>query len=111
MAGFDGAPEIDFTLGGCDFCGACLAACTRGAFHGPSHAKPWPYKADITGGCLAFQGVECALCEDYCKANAISFRRFAGGFALAEVSAETCTGCGACVVACPALALTMVSPD
>lgn len=107
VAGFDGSPEVDFTLGGCDFCRACLGACSRGAFAAPNERPPWPYAAAITGGCLAFQGVACQLCEEFCKAGAISFRHFAGGFALAEIAGEACTGCGACITACPALAITM----
>ena len=107
LLGRDGAPEVDFTCGGCDFCGACARACERGAFAAPEAARPWPYKAAVGAECLAFQGVVCQLCEAYCETGAISFDLFAGGFALARIGTADCSGCGACVAACPAGAIAM----
>ncbi len=107
LLGRDGAPEIDFARGGCDFCQACLQACERGVFAAPASGRPWRYKATVGAECLAFQGLVCQLCEQYCENGAISFDLFAGGFALARVGTADCSGCGACIAACPADAITI----
>ncbi len=100
LAGPDGYPTIDFSRGGCNFCGDCAAACESGALS-RAHALPWQNKAQIDSGCLSVQGVVCRLCEEQCEAGAIRFRPALGGYALPTVDNSRCTGCGACVRFCP----------
>ena len=61
----------------------------------------------LGGACISVQGVACRLCGDPCEPAAIRFRPLGGGRALPDISAETCTGCGVCVPACPVGALSM----
>ena len=69
---------------------------------------PWSIRARIGSACLAVQGVLCRLCEEPCEETAIRFRPALGGYALPEIDGEACSGCGACVSACPAQAIEMV---
>lgn len=61
-----------------------------------------PVEMSIGKGCLANRGVSCRCCEDACEVRAIRFRPRAGGVSLPRLDAATCTGCGACLSACPA---------
>ena len=104
--GRGGFPEIDFRAGACSFCGRCADACRSGALQRTGEA-PWSVTARIAAGCLAVQGVVCRLCEERCEQRAIRFRLALGGYALPEIDAEACNGCGACVSACPSQAIHM----
>ncbi|MBF0372968.1 MAG: ferredoxin-type protein NapF [Alphaproteobacteria bacterium] len=102
--GDGGFPMIDFKAGGCTFCGLCAKACKPGALA----AKPsWPLKASFGERCLSAQGVVCRVCGERCEAGAIRFRPMPGGFSRPELTAEACTGCGACVAPCPVAAVTV----
>jgi ferredoxin-type protein NapF len=104
-----GYPEVDFKRGECTFCGACASACKDGALlRGDGDAAPWPIKARIAENCLPRRGVECRICGDHCPAAAIRFSPRLGGPPVAEVIAESCTGCGACVAPCPVDAISVV---
>ena len=70
----------------------------------------WPVKAEIGAACIAFEKVVCRSCGDACEVRAIRFRLRAGGMAVPELDAEACTGCGACVAACPVSAIAMEQP-
>lgn len=114
-----GRPVIDFVRGGCTFCGACDQACLPrdGSAAAIDRAAAGleedrlPLVARLGGSCISLQGVVCRLCGDPCDARAIRFRPLTGGRSLPEISSETCTGCGICVSACPAGALSMTSPE
>jgi ferredoxin-type protein NapF len=110
--GSGGYPEIDFRRGGCDFCGKCLAACKAGALRTepPDRLPAWPHRAVVGSRCLSAQGVVCRACGDHCEARAIRFRLATAGRSLAQVDLARCTGCGACVGACPVQAVTMQVP-
>ena len=63
--------------------------------------------AEIGGACISVRGVTCRLCSDPCEPDAIGFRPLGGGRVLPEITAMACTGCGACVSACPAGAIVL----
>ena len=102
-----GYPEVDFKRGECTFCGACASACKDGALL-RGDAAPWPIKARIAESCLPRRGVECRICGDHCPVAAIRFSPRLGGPPVAEVIAESCTGCGACLAPCPVGAISVV---
>ncbi len=104
MLGRGGIPEVDFQRGECSFCRACLQACATGVLADEGQA-PWSTLAEIAFECLSVQGVICRLCEERCEPAAIGFRPALGGYALPEVDAGSCTGCGACVRICPVSAV------
>lgn len=106
VRGDGGFPRVDFQRGECSFCGACAAACEQGAFS-DTEQPPWSLRVALAGTCLAEQGVSCRSCEDVCEPRALRFRLQVGGCASLEVAAEHCSGCGACVSACPAHVLRM----
>jgi ferredoxin-type protein NapF len=68
-----------------------------------------PGLASIGRQCVAFNDVVCRSCGDTCGEAAIRFSPRLGGAALPLVIPERCTGCGECVAACPASAITLVA--
>jgi ferredoxin-type protein NapF len=103
---------MDFARGGCDFCGKCRAACKAGAFEveATDRLMAWAHRAAIAGSCLSARGVVCRACGDHCEARAIRFRLAPAGRSFAQLDLARCTGCGACVGACPVQAVTMQVP-
>lgn len=106
-----GYPEVRFTQGDgeCTFCGKCLAACQPQALRSTQGKPPWHLHAQVAQTCLAYSDVVCRSCGDACGEAAIRFSPRLGGASRPEVLAERCTGCGACVSACPAGAVTMAA--
>lgn len=99
VAGSGGFPQVDFSRGECTFCRACVQACPEPAFR--PEALPWHQRAQVQGSCLARRQVLCQLCRESCEARAIRFPLRAGRIPEPQVDVELCTGCGACVSACP----------
>lgn len=104
-AGGGGFPIVDFERGACTFCGACLDACDAGALVSnpeASHSSPWKILIEIGPACLADRGVECRVCGEVCDVRAIRFQPRLGAPPRPSLDPALCTGCGACVGACPA---------
>lgn len=68
-----------------------------------------PLRAVISQACLAYAGIICMSCRDVCPEQAIRFLPRRGGAFLPEVVAAACTGCGACLLPCPAGALSLAA--
>ena len=105
---FDGKnhPVIDFTKGECTFCGACSDACAEGVFDRTADA-PWTLDVDVAKTCFAENGIYCRSCGDACPETAIRIAPQLGGRARVIIDDDTCTGCGACLSACPADAISI----
>lgn len=105
-AGEGGLPEFDPARGECTFCGDCANACGEHAFHTVDQ-QPWSLRAQVGGTCLAARGIVCFSCRDACGESAIAFPP-TRAVPQPQVEADRCTGCGACVPACPATAISLV---
>ena len=104
-AGENGFPVVDVSRRSCTFCGECVDACKPGAL------KPdmeWPWRVAISDTCLSLNRVNCRICQDHCELSAIRFQLRVGGSAEPLIDDASCTGCGACVSACPADAISLV---
>ncbi|WP_261835753.1 ferredoxin-type protein NapF [Vibrio ishigakensis] len=106
VKGSGGYPSIDFEKGECTFCEGCASVCPEPIFRATDEA-PWEIKATIKESCLALQNVECRTCSDVCEPFAIQFSLQIGRVAQPKLDSNLCTGCGACVSACPATAISM----
>ncbi len=104
-----GLPGVDFSRGGCTFCGKCVDACDRKAFSARASHAAWDLQAWISPACLEPQGITCRVCETACDEAALRFRPMTGGRAQVIVVRDRCTGCGACVAACPVDAIQIVA--
>lgn len=91
--------------GECIFCGKCADACPEPVF---GKVRVMAHHAEIGGDCLAALGVTCMSCRDICPEGAISMRPRIGGPFLPSLDAGTCSGCGACLGACPGAAIQLV---
>jgi ferredoxin-type protein NapF len=69
-----------------------------------------PPTAVISPSCFALRGVACMSCRDACAAGAVRFELALGG-ARPRIVADACTGCGDCLQACPADAITLAAPE
>ncbi|AKC86338.1 ferredoxin-type protein NapF [Pseudoxanthomonas suwonensis] len=103
--GADGLPRFEPSRGECTFCGDCAQACTSGALDA-ALSPPWELRAQVGPDCLPAHGVVCASCREVCLESAIHVPPGARG--AATVDPERCTGCGACVGLCPAMAIALV---
>jgi len=103
--GRGGFPHVNFALGACTFCGACVEACTHAAYRKDGEGKPegaaWHLKARIKESCLTFSQVVCRTCGELCPEGVIRFPPVLGGVARPEVNVAGCSGCGACCAPCP----------
>jgi ferredoxin-type protein NapF len=106
--GDGGFPVVDFSATGCDFCGACEAACTPRALDRASARDGWPgWRIRVAPNCLALARVECRVCADACGTRAIRFRPAPTGASPMQLDPAACTACGDCVSPCPVGALSV----
>jgi ferredoxin-type protein NapF len=110
VVGDGGFPEVDVSEGSgeCTFCRACVDACPEPAFDDPDRTGPWDWVARIEAGCLAKNGIVCQTCGDVCDYDAIPFAPEESGPPVPWLKTDACTGCGACVAACPAQVISIV---
>lgn len=96
----DGTPVVDFSQNECSFCGDCAAACPEPVF-AETDTKAWQLTLHVSSACLAAAGTYCRSCGDVCAEAAITFKPKLGGAADIWFEPSECSGCGACVTACP----------
>ena len=102
-----GYPALNFQHGECSFCYECADSCPEALFT-DQQQPAWEQQARInTGSCLAHRNVMCRSCEDSCEPQAITFPPRLASVAQPLIDSGLCTGCGACVSACPQHAITM----
>lgn len=104
--GDGGFPTIDFSRGGCTFCGKCGDADSCNAFDKASEI-PWNNQITINNECLSAKGIVCRACGEICESRAIRFELKPGGIAEPKVDTENCNGCGFCIPVCPGNAIHM----
>ena len=108
--GRGGFPVVTLHKGECEVCGDCVTACeTKSLLKTTESSTPWNIKVTISNKCIAFQGVVCRSCGEFCDEQAIRFRPAIGGVSKPETDYELCTGCGACVAVCPSEAITITA--
>lgn len=95
---------VDFTDAECTFCGRCAEACEEPVFD-RSAGQSFAHAVKIGGDCFAARGIVCQSCGDACPENAIRFTLRLGGPSLPSLDPDRCSGCGACLGACPAGAI------
>jgi ferredoxin-type protein NapF len=100
----DRLAALDFAAGACTFCGKCADACTEPVFDRTAPAV-FPHIAVIGDACFAKRGIVCQSCSDVCPEAAIRSPPRLGGPAQPVLAPSLCTGCGACIAACPADAI------
>ena len=110
VRGDGGFPEVNFTQGECIFCTDCVEACDANAFHTGDlkEENAWDLSVTILPSCLSINAVMCRACGDHCDTDAIHFKLQTGGVSIPEVIQEDCTGCGACLYACPNQSISIV---
>lgn len=101
-----GLPRIRFSGRECTFCGDCATSCTAGVF-APVAERPWPVTVELGAACLLGAGVACRLCTDACDRGALRFDQSVRPVGAIHVDADACTGCAACLPACPTASLTL----
>jgi ferredoxin-type protein NapF len=102
--GSGGYPEVDFRRGECTFCMRCVEVCADEALSEATQPL-WRLELRVLDSCLAERQVVCQSCADVCEAEAIRFAPQLGSVATPQIDHDICTGCGACIAACPENAL------
>lgn len=97
----DGLPRVDLAHDECTFCGACAEACPEAVFD-TTRRDAFSHRVRVGDECLAVRGVLCQSCGDACPDVAIRFRPRLRAAPIPEIDESRCSGCGACISACPA---------
>lgn len=111
IKGEAGYPEMSFIRQGCDYCQACVKACSELALN-IKQPVPWHQSVEINDQCFAARAIECRSCADTCEHQALEFKLLRAGQSQVKVNSAACNGCGECVHVCPAHAIKIVkNPD
>ena len=94
---------LDFYPGACTFCRACVDVWPAAPSPLPQ-ARALPAVTLDSGVCLAARGIVCVICVARCPERALQ----ADPAGIVSVAEDACTGCGACLPACPVDALASV---
>lgn len=103
-----GRPIVDFSINGCTFCGECASACPENLFR-PLDTPPWNAVVSVAASCFLQSGISCQLCTDFCDADALQYDLSVRPVGALRIVHDACTGCGMCVGACPAGAISVVA--
>lgn len=99
----DKTPIIDFSKGGCTYCGECAKACEYEVLIEDSNQKI-SAKVEIDMlKCLSWNNTMCFSCKDPCLDDAIEFL----GMFRPSVLEDKCTNCGFCINVCPSEAISV----
>ena len=104
-------PVISFKSGYClESCNLCGKVCPTGAITlFTIDAKPDLYMGTAvitTENCYLTNSRECVKCKESCKYNAITYSYGSNVLNIIPVvDSQTCVGCGACEVVCPAVCI------
>lgn len=109
IKGEGGYPAVNFELGECTFCEACVEACEDGALMPLNNQPPWSLKASINPECLTFKGITCQTCIEMCGTRALTSLFNAQGITSPQINTDLCTGCGACFQVCPSGSIEMMT--
>jgi len=101
----NGYPQVDFTHGSCNFCGACAESCPQGALNYEPSLPPWDLHVQINSKCLTKNNVICSSCVEQCDKEAIEIPRIIEQEKAPRVLTDLCDGCGACLKVCPVHAI------
>ncbi len=101
----NGYPQVDFSRGSCNFCGACAKSCSKKALKNDPSLPPWDLYVQINSKCLVENNVVCSTCVEQCDKEAIVIPRIIEQDNSPKVLTKLCDGCGACLKACPVNAI------
>lgn len=96
-----GFPELSLDYNSCSECGECARACPTLAIS--AHSIGTGAIASISSNCLRRMSPSCEECVEVCSHDALSL--LSRGV---EVISDSCSGCGQCREACPAMTIDMV---
>lgn len=108
VKGDGGFPQMNFEREGCSLCQTCVEVCPAPVFDLQRPAFSW--RAHINTSCLALNNIHCQSCQEHCDTRAIHFSYQLGRVPGPNVDNEQCTGCGACLSACPQDAIQLRAP-
>lgn len=99
----NGIPFIKFEKSGCTFCQKCSENCPYNVINMEKYPdEKLNVKIFIDKSrCFAWEKIICNSCSDICIYSAVEFK----GLFNPEILDHKCTGCGFCVVKCPATAI------
>ena len=89
-------PYLDFSVGGCSNCSACMDACIPNVLEDKSSFIRATLKIN-SQKCLSWHDTMCFACKEPCLDKAIVF----SGLFQPIIIAQNCTACGYCVSLCP----------
>lgn len=118
VQGEGGFPEVNFNLGSCTFCAACVEACESNSFQYfkneelhdicASPREAWNLDVSIKfSDCLSINTIICRICSDNCSEEAITFQLQTGGISIPSIDHDKCNGCGECLFTCPEKAISI----